>query len=318
MPTPVILDCDPGHDDAVAILLAVASDDIDLRAVTTVAGNQTIERVTLNARRILSVARAVGVPVGAGHARPLLGAPIESGLGDRFAGADVHGVSGLDGWAFDEPTVPQDSRHAVELMISVLERASEPVTIIATGPQTNVAALLLAAGPRLVPTISEIVCMGGSTQRGNFLPYSEANILFDPEAAAVVLGSGVPIIYCGLNVTHEALVTPEVLADLRALPRIGEMVEALLQFRSGSYDKIWKMPDSPLHDPVAVAMVIDPSLVSCQPANVAIELAGDFTRGATVIDLLGVTDRPPNAKVALELDVARFWKMLTSTLGALA
>nr|WP_055471243.1 nucleoside hydrolase [Streptomyces pathocidini] len=316
-PTPIILDCDPGHDDTFAILLAAGSEHIDLRAVTAVAGNHVVEKSTLNARRVLSLAGAEGIPVAAGHAGPLLGEHAGPRQGDRYGGPDVHGDSGLDGWEFDEPTVPQDERHAVELMISVLTESPEPVTIVATGPQTNVAALLLAA-PGLRPKIREIFCMAGSTHRGNFLPYSEANVLFDPEAASIVLGSGVPVTYCGLNVTHQALVTAEVLAEIGAVPRLGKPAEALLRFRSGTYDKIWGMAEPPLHDPVVVAMVIDPSLVRCQEAGVAVELHGAFTRGATAIDLAGVTDREPNARVALELDVPRFWRLLTDTLRNLA
>lgn len=317
MSTPIILDCDPGHDDAFAILLAAGSDDIDLRAVTVVAGNQTVEKSAVNARHIVGLARLQGVPVAAGHAGPLLGAVAQLRIGDLFSGPDVHGETGMDGWDFGEPVVPEDGRHAVELIIDVLTASAEPVTIVATGPQTNVAAVLMAA-PRLKQKIREIVCMGGSTLRGNFLPYSEANVLFDPEAAAIVLASGVPVAYCGLNATHQALVTPEVLDEIRPIPRLGEISDALLGFRSGAYDRIWGMRHAPLHDPVAVAMVIDPALVRCQDANIAVELHGAYTRGATAIDLAGVTDRPPNARVALEVDTPRFWKLLTTALRALA
>ncbi|MFC6093140.1 nucleoside hydrolase [Saccharothrix lopnurensis] len=316
MPIPIILDCDPGHDDTFAILLAAGSDRIDLLAVTTVAGNQVVEKSTLNARRVLSLAKVHGVPVAQGHGAPLLGGT-GHGEGDRYGGGDVHGDSGLDGWEFDEPTVPQDPRHAVELMAQVLTAAPEPVTIVAVGPQTNVAALLTTA-PHLKPAIKEIVCMAGSTTRGNFLPYSEANVLFDPEAAAVVLAAGVPITYVGLNVTHQALVTRDVLARISAVPRLGDVCEALLRFRSGAYDGIWQMPDPPLHDPVAVALLIDPDLVRCRRANVVVEVHGQYTRGATVIDLLGVTERAPNAEVALELDAPRFWDLLVGTLEGLA
>jgi purine nucleosidase len=309
MPTPIIIDCDPGHDDALALLLACGNPEVDLRAVTVVAGNHVLEKLTLNARRVLSLAGVKDVPVAAGAPRPL--------LADLVTGAEVHGETGLDGWEFDEPTVPLWDGHAVELMRTVLTEADEPVTIIAVGPQTNVAALLVGH-PHLRPKIREIVCMGGSTLRGNFQPYSEYNIMADPEAAAIVLGTGIPITYCGLNVTFQALVTPEVLAQIGAVPRLGEIITSMLRFRSGSYTKIWQMPDAPLHDPVAVALVIDPSLVRCQDTNVEIELHGRYTRGATAVDLLGVTGRPVNARVALELDSARFWKLLITALEALA
>lgn len=317
MPTPVVIDCDPGHDDAFALLLAVGSDSLDLRAVTTVAGNQSLEKATRNARNILSLAKKSDVPVAAGHTGPLLRIDNEGKQGDVFAGPDVHGQTGLDGWDFGEPAVPQAPEHAVALLTASLSEASEPVTIICLGPQTNVAAALLAA-PHLHSSIREIVCMAGSTHRGNFLPYSEANVLFDPEAADVVARSGIPLTYVGLNVTHQALVTPEVLAEVAAVPRIGEAAEALLRFRTATYRRIWNMAAAPLHDPVAVAAVIDPTLLHCQDANVAIELRGEYTRGATVIDLLGLTSRPVNARVALDLDATRFWDMLATALRMLA
>ncbi|MFC9975607.1 nucleoside hydrolase [Spirillospora sp. NPDC127200] len=309
MPTPVIIDCDPGHDDAMALLLAVGSDGIDLRAVTVVAGNNVLDKLTLNARRVLSLARAKGVPVAAGAPAPM--------LTELVTGAEVHGGTGLDGWEFDEPDVPLHDGHAVELMASVLAAADEPVTIIAIGPQTNVAALLLGR-PHLHGRIKEIVCMGGSTGRGNMRPYAEYNIMADPEAAAVVLASRLPITYVGLNVTLQALVTPEILARLGAVERLGPVVKALLRFRSGTYGDIWGMPDAPLHDPVAVARVIDPSLVPCREANVEIETQGRFTRGATVVDLDGVTGRTPNARVAVGLDGPPFWELLVKALETLS
>lgn len=317
MPTPVVIDCDPGHDDAFALLLAAGSTSIDLLAVTTVAGNQSREKATRNARNVLSLAKISGVPVAAGHALPLLGGDNERKQGDVFTGPDVHGQTGLDGWEFGEPAVPEATEHAVALLIRTLTEAREPVTIVCLGPQTNIAATLLAA-PHLHSSIREIVCMAGSTHRGNFLPYSEANVLFDPEAADVVARSGLPLTYVGLNVTHQALVTPEILTEIAAVPRVGEAAEALLRFRTETYTRIWNMTSAPLHDPVAMAAVIDPTLLRCQDANVTIELRGEYTRGATVIDLFEVTDRPANARVALDLEVARFWELLVTALRALA
>lgn len=308
MPTPIILDCDPGHDDALAILLAVGNPEIDLRAVTVVGGNQIVEKGSLNARRMLSLAGATEVPVAAGHAGPF--------IGELRIGADVHGETGLDGWAFDEPVVDLYDGHALDLMAEVLTSSVELVTIVSIGPQTNVAALLLGA-PQLRPKIHEIICMGGATHRGNTEPYAEYNIFVDPEAAAVVLGSGIPMTYCGLNVTHQALVTEDVMARLGQIGSVGKAVESLLRFRSSTYDRIWQLPDAPLHDPVAVACVIDPGLLTFQAANVEIELRGQYTRGATVIDLAAVTGRQANARVAMGLDVEMFWKLMTDALESL-
>lgn len=310
MPTPIILDCDPGHDDAMAILLAVGDPRVDLRAVTTSAGNQTIAKTALNARRMCALAKAFDVPVAAGYPKPL--------TGPLLVGDDVHGETGLDGWDFPEPTeVPLHSAHAVDLIHGLLTDSPEPLTLVVTGPQTNIAGLL-ALHPEDRHKIKEIVCMGGATHRGNTLPYSEYNILVDPEAAHEVLVSGVPMTYCGLNVTHQAPVTREVLGRILDVgTHISKVSAALLEFRSSTYDQIWDLPDAPLHDPVAIARVLDPTLVECVQAPVSIELRGEFTRGATVIDLYGVTGREPNALVATRLDTERFWDVFMKALAAL-
>ncbi|MGW8975772.1 nucleoside hydrolase [Streptomyces platensis] len=309
MPTPIILDCDPGHDDAMAILLAVGDPRVELKAVTTSAGNQTVAKTALNARRMCALAKAFDVPVAAGYPKPLTGMLL---IGD-----DVHGETGLDGWDFPEPEVPLHSAHAVDLIHGILADSPEPVTLVVTGPQTNIAGLL-ALHPEDKAKIKEIVCMGGATHRGNTLPYSEYNILVDPEAAHEVLATGVPLTYCGLNVTHQAPVTREVLDRILDVgTHISEVSAALLAFRSRTYDQIWDLPDAPLHDPVALARVLDPSLVDCVEAPVSIELRGEFTRGATVIDLYGVTGRAPNALVATHLDTERFWDVFLKALAAL-
>ncbi|MEU9105783.1 nucleoside hydrolase [Streptomyces xanthophaeus] len=310
MPTPIILDCDPGHDDAMAILLAVGDPRVDLLAVTTSAGNQTIAKTALNARRMCALAKAFDVPVAAGYPKPL--------TGPLLVGDDVHGETGLDGWDFPEPAeVPLHSAHAVDLIHSLLTDSPEPLTLVVTGPQTNIAGLL-ALHPEDRHKIKEIVCMGGATHRGNTLPYSEYNILVDPEAAHEVLVSGVPMTYCGLNVTHQAPVTREVLGRILDVgTHISKVSAALLEFRSSTYDQIWDLPDAPLHDPVAIARVLDPTLVECVQAPVSIELRGEFTRGATVIDLYGVTGREPNALVATRLDTERFWDVFMKALAAL-
>lgn len=309
MPTPIILDCDPGHDDAMAILLAVGDPRVELKAVTTSAGNQTVTKTALNARRVCSLARAFDVPVAAGYPKPL--------IGELLTSDDVHGETGLDGWEFPEPQVPLHPAHAVELVHNVLSDSPEPVTLVITGPQTNIAGLL-ALHPEDKEKIKEIVCMGGATERGNAQPYAEYNILVDPEAAHQVLASGVPLTYCGLNVTHQAPVTREVIQRILGVgTHIGKVSAALLTFRSTTYDEIWNMPDAPLHDPVAIARVLDPSLVECVEAPVSIEVRGEFTRGATVIDLYGVTGRSPNALVATHLDTERFWDVFIKALTTL-
>lgn len=309
MPFPIILDCDPGHDDAMAMLLAHADPAIDLRAITTVAGNQTLERVTLNARRMCTVADIREVPLAAGCDRPLSGEPVLAG--------HVHGESGLEGPEFGEPTVDIREEHAVALMHRVLVEHPEPVTLVAIGPLTNVATLL-RQHPRDRSHIREIVVMGGSTERGNYTPAAEFNIYADPEAAAEVVGSGVPLRLHGLNVTHQAQATPDVIARIEAVgsPLAGICVQ-LLTFYSARYRALWGFDGPPLHDPVAVASVIDPQVVSYVNAPLAVELAGEHTRGATVIDLDGSTGRTAGADVALRLDRDRFWGLMVGAIDKL-
>lgn len=227
----------------------------------------------------------------------------------------VHGVSGLDGPKWGEPTVPEAEESAHELIVRVLREHPELVTLIPTGPLTNIA-LVLSAYPELKPNIREIVLMGGSTGRGNDTPYAEFNIRVDPDAADIVFCSGVPVTMCGLNITHQALATPDVIERLRALGTpMGDLCVELLTFFSASYLRTWGFTSPPLHDPVAVARVIDPSLVEVVSVPVAIETQGRYTAGATCVDLHHLTGEPDNALVAMRLDAPRFWDLM---IGAIA
>ena len=302
MPTPVILDCDPGHDDALAILLAAVDPAIELLAITTVAGNQTLAKTTLNARRVCTVAGITDVPVAAGADRPLKGEPM---IADA-----VHGDSGLDGPSFPEPTVPQDARTAFEVAETLMRQRE--IVLVGTGPLTNVAALITNG---LTDHIGRIVLMGGSTGRGNMAPLAEFNILADPEAADIVFRSGIPITMCGLDVTHQALATPQVLERITAIGTpLAHTCRELLTFFAGTYRELFGFDSPPVHDPVAVAAVIDPTVVRTVPANVVVELDGTYTRGATAVDLHGVTGREANVEVALELDVDRFWNLMLAAI----
>jgi inosine-uridine nucleoside N-ribohydrolase len=311
-PAPIVLDCDPGHDDMVAILLAAGSPAIDLRAITTVSGNGGLDAVTRNALLTCTHARIRDVPVAAGCAGPL--------LGTARAADDVHGASAMDGADLGEPDVALDERHAVDLMADVLRDAGPdaPVTLVPTGPLTNVA-LLLRRHPELMGSIREIVLMGGAARGGNRQPLAEFNIWADPEAADVVFTSGLPVTMCGLDVTHQALATEDVLAQLRAIGTpLAIMVVDLLGFFADRYKKLWGFEAAPVHDPVAIARLIDPALVRCVEANVVVELAGAYTRGATVVDRFGSTGRAPNAQVAWELDHAGFWALVVDAVRALS
>ncbi|MFI6938694.1 nucleoside hydrolase [Streptomyces sp. NPDC050418] len=309
MATPVILDCDPGHDDAFNILLAAAHPAIDLLAITTVAGNQTVAKTTLNARRVCTAAGIEGVPIAAGRDRPLHG-PV------RVA-ASIHGESGLDGPGFADPTVPLDPRDALTLLHDTLLTHPEPVTLVPTGPLTNIAALLLAY-PEVKERIARIVLMGGSTDRGNTTPAAEFNIHCDPEAADLVFTSGLPVTMIGLNASHQVLATPDVIARVEALGTpLARVCGEMLGFFSDRYREVFGLPGAPLHDPLTVAHLIDPELLGCVRAHVAVELHGRHTRGATVVDLHRVTGQEPNAEVATEVDVDRFWDLITGAVRSL-
>ncbi|HEY7620729.1 MAG TPA: nucleoside hydrolase [Solirubrobacteraceae bacterium] len=299
---PVLLDCDPGHDDAVAILLAAGRREaVELSAVTTVAGNAELDKVTLNARRVMTLAGLLDVPIAAGAAGPL--------RGELVTAPAIHGESGLDGAELPEPTVALDERGAIELMA-----AHGPATVVATGPLSNVAALL----ERAPETVSEIVWMGGSTARGNARPYAEFNAFVDPEAAEIVFASGVPLTMIGLNLTHQALATPAVMERLRAIGTpAAEATVGWLSFFAETYRSVFGFDGPPVHDPCAVALVIDASLMRCVDAFVSIETEGRWTRGATVVDLHGTLGRPANARVAIELDVPRFWDLVLGAIQTL-
>jgi inosine-uridine nucleoside N-ribohydrolase len=306
MPSKVIIDCDPGHDDAVAIMLAHASPELELLAITTVAGNQTLDRTTLNARRVCTVAGIAGVPIAAGCDRPLLRELVTAG--------EVHGASGLDGVEWPEPTVDVVPAHAVDLIVDLVMAAPGEVTLVPIGPLTNVA-LALRKEPRIAGAVREVVLMGGSFTRGNTTPAAEFNVYVDPEAAAAVFAAGWPLTMVGLDVTHQAAVSPEVMDRIAAVGTpLSTVVTQMMRF----YAKRSATPGGPpLHDPCAVVRVIDPGLVACRDAFVAVETQGQWTRGMTVTDFTGRLGHAPNAAVATDLNVPAFWDVVLDALGRL-
>ncbi|WP_207890423.1 nucleoside hydrolase [Rubrobacter taiwanensis] len=303
---PVLLDMDPGHDDAVALLLACAA--LDLRGVTTVAGNVPLEKTTRNALRVLSLIGRGDVPVAAGAA-----APLEREL---YTAENIHGESGLDGPEIPAPAFGPDGRGAVELMADVVGGSHEPVTLIPTGPMTNVAAFLRER-PDLKENVDGIVLMGGSIGLGNTTPAAEFNIYVDPEAARIVFGSGLPVTMVGLDVTHLAGATPERRARIRRLGPVGEAVAGLLEFFASTYREVYALDAPPIHDAVAVAAVVDPALLKTRPMRVEVECESELTRGQTVCDYHGVWGLPPNAEVGVDLDVEAFFELLCGTLERL-
>ncbi len=307
---PVILDCDPGHDDAVAILLALGSPRIDLLGVTTVFGNCKVEDATRNSLDVLALAGREDIPVASGASEPLKGAVV---LGNY-----VHGASGLDGPELLRSTAAPVSADAVSWMAHTVAQSDRPVTLVATGPITNIAQLI-STRDDLHTKIAEVIFMGGSTERGNHTPYAEFNTYADPEALDIVLRSGIRARMVGLNLTHQALATPAVVERMWALPQgLGEVVASWMGFFGGSYREIWNFSSPPVHDPCTIGALIDPSLIIWQHAFVAVETAGTYTRGATVVDLdQRWPERAANAEVAMQLDADRYWNLVLATIAQL-
>jgi inosine-uridine nucleoside N-ribohydrolase len=304
----ILLDCDPGHDDAIAILLAARSPALKLEAITTVGGNQTLAKTTRNALKVCSVAGIRDVPIAAGMDRPL--------VRDLQVAADIHGESGLDGPALPEPDLTPAPMHGVDLLIEKLLASDGDLTVVATGPLTNVAAAIRRA-PEIVPKIQQIVLMGGAIGLGNTTPAAEFNIYVDPEAAHIVFNCGRPLTMIGLDVTHQAQATPEVRARIRALgSSVARLVDDLLGFFGETYLKVYGFPAPPVHDPCAVAWVIDPTLIESLPMRVDVELRGEWTTGRTVCDRYHQTGRPANAEVGLNLDAPRFWDVVIEALAS--
>lgn len=299
-PIPVILDGDPGHDDAIAWVLAKSSPLLDIRACTSVCGNQTIEKTTYNALRICTL---IGnhAPFGVGRPRPLVSAPIIA--------PTVHGKSGLDGPDLPEPDFAPCGLDAPALMEKVIEESDEPVTLVPTGPLTNVAALLLSR-PDLKKKIARISFMGGGIAYGNWTPAAEFNILVDPEAAKVVFESGIPLIMAGLDVTEKALVFPEDFERIRAVGnKVAQVVADWLAFFYGFHRSLG-YPGAPVHDAVAVAALIKPQLLTFKNLYVQVETEGDFCKGTTVGDMYGVTGRAPNVACIMDIDRQGFVDLL--------
>ncbi|MFZ5916681.1 MAG: nucleoside hydrolase [Chloroflexota bacterium] len=308
----VILDMDPGHDDALAILLAARH--LEVLGITTVHGNGTVEKTTVNTLKILEVAGLTHIPVARGMAAPL--------INELHTGAMIHGESALDGVDLPEPTTPLDARDAVTFIIETV-RAHEGVTLVPTGPLTNVATALRRA-PDIAGRIPEISLMGGSAAGGNITASAEANIYHDPEAAHIVFSSGVPIKMAGLDITRQAAATAERRERMRALGnRTGQVAAAWLDFYAGRLELLHHLDSASLHDVVSVAWLIDPTLIQSKTMHVVVELKGEHTRGMTVCDRRPGVDvdddinrrLPPNTEVGLTLEVERFFEQLITTLA---
>jgi inosine-uridine nucleoside N-ribohydrolase len=303
--TKIVIDCDPGHDDAIAILLALASPELELIGVTTVAGNQTLDKTTRNALVTLEVGGRSDIPVAAGADAPL--------RRELRTAAHVHGETGLDGPELPEPQARPVDAHAADFLAELIEPG---VVLVPTAPLTNVA-LLLQRHPDVRDRLKRIVWMGGAIGEGNVTPAAEFNAFVDPEAAAVVFASGIPITMIGLDITHKALFTRAHAERLRGAGRAGRFVAELSDFFQGFHERSYGFDGSPIHDAMAVAHVMDPTLVTTRRTNVAVETRSELCDGRTVVDLRGVTGREPNADVGVDVDAGRFLALLVSRIGSL-
>jgi inosine-uridine nucleoside N-ribohydrolase len=306
--TRVILDCDPGLDDALALLLVLASPELELAGITTVAGNQTIEKTTANALKLLELTGRSEIPVAAGAAGPLAG---ELVLAD-----DAHGKSGLGNLVLPEPSSRPVDPPAVDFLADQLLVASEPVTVLAVGPLTNIG-LLLALRPEAAGRIARLVLMGGAIREGNMTPSAEFNIWIDPEAAHRVFTAGLDVTMVGLDVTNRCVLTRADAERLRASGPIGAAAAQLLDFYLGYYEEAYAHGGAPIHDALAVAHVLRAELLTVEQRHVEIELTG-ICRGRTVVDMRQRTRLPePNAYVAVDVDVEGFRELLVSRLTSL-
>lgn len=307
MATRIILDTDPGHDDAVALLLALASPEVEILGVTTVSGNQTLEKTTTNALKILEFVDRTDVRVHVGCPRPL--------VREQWAAAYVHGESGLDGPDLPAPTTKPADGHAVDFIAAQLE-AHDDVVLVPVGPLTNIG-LLLARYPGIEERIGRIVLMGGAIAEGNVTPAAEFNIWADPEAAQRVFTCGADVTMVGLDVTHRALLLPQKAEELRGAGRVGKLVADLYAFYHEHHKRMYGWEGSPVHDALAMGHVIRDDLLRTEHRNVEIDIGPEPGRGRTYVDLWQRTGKEPNAQVGVDVDGPGFIDFLVDRLTSL-
>ena len=302
---PIIIDCDPGQDDAVALFLAMSSPEaFDILGITTVAGNVPLALTERNARMMCDIAGRKDLRVFAGCARPMVREPITAEY--------IHGSTGIDGIDVFEPETPLQKQHAVDFLIETLLRYKVTVTLIPTGPLTNIATAI-EREPQILERIEEIVIMGGAMREGgNRTPSAEFNIMLDPHAADIVLNCGRPITLLGLDVTHKVLSTRERVVKIAALKNpVAEATAGMLSFFHRYDTKKYGSQGTPLHDPCTVAYLLQPDLFKTKLCNVSVETGSELTIGHTAVDFWHVTDRPRNVNWAFDVDADGFYDLLT-------
>ena len=299
--TKIILDCDPGHDDAVAIILAGKNPKVDLLGITIVSGNQTLDKTVRNA---LNVTQHLGIDV------PVYGGCSEPMVRKKVVAGDIHGESGLDGPVFPPLERKAEPEHAVNFIIKTLMESEGDITVVTTGPMTNLA-MAMRMEPNIVPKIKQIVLMGGAIANGNVSPAAEFNIMADAEAAYICFTSGRPMTMVGLDVTRKVLCYPEI---VERMGRIGNRASKLFVDLMGHFCKTQKevfgWEGGPLHDPVTLAYLIDPSVLKVKPMNVRIDIRSTESYGRTNCDPFDYLHLPHTADVAMDIDVERFWDII--------
>lgn len=302
----IVLDCDPGHDDAFAILLAGKNPNINLLGISVVAGNQTLEKTGLNAKNIVNYL-GIDVPVALGSALPL--------VQHSMICPQVHGETGLDGFAFPKYNTSFDKRSGAQLIIDCVMN-NDDVTVVTTGPMTNLA-LAMRLEPRIISRIKEVIFMGGSIDYGNVSPAAEFNILVDPEAAYIVVDSGVPLRMVGLNVTRKVCVTDEIIQKMRKINNsASKMYADLMQVFLDNQKKTFGVTKAPLHDPVTIASLIDDNLVTYKLLNLTIDISHGPSYGRTNVDVFDYLHEKHNCLVAIDINQERFWEIILEGLKA--
>lgn len=301
----IIIDCDPGHDDAIAIMMAASNPKLDLLGITIVAGNQTLEKTCRNGLNVCQ-ALNIKVPVYAGMSLPM--------VREQVVAANVHGETGLDGPVFEPLKIKAESKHAITYLIETLMASDGDITLVPVGPLSNIA-MAMRIEPRIIPKIPEIVLMGGAYLIGNTTPSAEFNIFADPEAAHVVFTSGVPIVMMGLDLTNQTVCTEDVIARMEAIGnRASVLFCDIMRFVLKTQNVEFGLAGGPLHDATCIAYLVEPSRFETKPMYVAIDIKSELCYGRTVCDVLDVLKKPHNTKVGISIDVNAFWNMVESSI----
>ena len=301
----IIIDCDPGHDDAIALLMAANNPKLDLLGITIVAGNQTLEKTCKNGLNVCQ-ALNINVPIYAGMALPM--------VREQVVAANVHGETGLDGPVFGPLNIKAEDKHAISYIIETLMASDNDITLVPIGPLSNIA-MAMRIEPRIIPKIKEIVLMGGAYAIGNFTPSAEFNFFADPEAAHVVFTSGVPIVMMGLDLTNQTVCTEEVIKRMEAIGnKASDLFCDIMRFVLKTQNEEFGLSGGPLHDATCIAYLTDPSLFILESMYTAIDIKSELCYGRTVCDVNDVLKKPHNSLVGMKIDSDGFWNMVEASI----